>query len=134
MRELIFSDSGVTLTDPYTAGGKVLMGTLRIEKENAVRVERERKHYEIEQKRQELELAMGKRDMRLDAAQQDLRSRLEELGALTHEETTHTEETTHRHDEFVRRRDSELVHAQPDGGKSLSGKPRSRVKRAKIRK
>ena len=39
MRELVFSDTGVTLADPYTAGGEVLMGTLRIEKENAMRVE-----------------------------------------------------------------------------------------------
>ena len=39
LRELIFSDTGITLTDPYTAGGKVLMGTLRLERENAVREE-----------------------------------------------------------------------------------------------
>jgi circadian clock protein KaiC len=36
LRELIFSDSGITLAAPYTAGGKVLMGTLRLEKENAI--------------------------------------------------------------------------------------------------
>jgi len=36
LRELIFSDSGITLADPYTAGGEVLMGTLRMEKENAL--------------------------------------------------------------------------------------------------
>jgi len=35
IRELIFSDTGVTLADPYTAGGEVLMGTLRQEKETA---------------------------------------------------------------------------------------------------
>ncbi|MEO8354076.1 MAG: circadian clock protein KaiC [Chthoniobacteraceae bacterium] len=35
LRELIFSDRGVTLADPYTAGGEVLMGTLRLEQENA---------------------------------------------------------------------------------------------------
>ena len=39
LRELIFSDSGITLADPYTAGGEVLMGTLRHEKENSVREE-----------------------------------------------------------------------------------------------
>lgn len=33
MRELIFSDTGIALADPYTAGGGVLMGTLRTEKE-----------------------------------------------------------------------------------------------------
>ncbi len=35
MRELIFGDEGITLADPYTAGGEVLMGTLRREKEDA---------------------------------------------------------------------------------------------------
>jgi circadian clock protein KaiC len=35
VRELSLSDAGVTLTDAYTAGGEVLMGTLRWEKERA---------------------------------------------------------------------------------------------------
>jgi circadian clock protein KaiC len=38
VRELILSDAGVTLTDTYTAGGEVLMGTMRWEKESAERV------------------------------------------------------------------------------------------------
>jgi circadian clock protein KaiC len=37
---LIFNDSGITLADPYTAGGEVLMGTLRFEKENAVTMDK----------------------------------------------------------------------------------------------
>ncbi len=35
LRELIFSETGVALAEPYTAGGEILMGTLRREKENA---------------------------------------------------------------------------------------------------
>jgi len=35
VRELILSDEGVTLTDIYSAGGEVLMGTMRWEKESA---------------------------------------------------------------------------------------------------
>jgi circadian clock protein KaiC len=41
VRELILSDAGVTLADIYTAGGEVLMGTLRWEKENAERAANE---------------------------------------------------------------------------------------------
>lgn len=41
VRELVLQDTGVTLTDVYTAGGEVLMGTLRFEKERAVRLKRE---------------------------------------------------------------------------------------------
>ena len=35
VRELVLSDAGVTLADTYTAGGEVLMGTLRWQKESA---------------------------------------------------------------------------------------------------
>jgi circadian clock protein KaiC len=38
VRELILSDAGVTLTDISTAGGEVLMGTMRWEKERADRL------------------------------------------------------------------------------------------------
>lgn len=41
VRELILSDAGVTLADIYTAGGEVLMGTLRWEKERAERLVRQ---------------------------------------------------------------------------------------------
>jgi circadian clock protein KaiC len=41
VRELILSNDGVTLADIYTAGGEVLMGTLRWEKESAERVRNE---------------------------------------------------------------------------------------------
>jgi circadian clock protein KaiC len=37
VRELILSDEGITVTDAYTAGGEVLMGTMRWEKESAER-------------------------------------------------------------------------------------------------
>ena len=41
VRELILSDEGVDLADIYTAGGEVLMGTLRWQKESAERVANE---------------------------------------------------------------------------------------------
>jgi circadian clock protein KaiC len=37
VRELVLSDKGVTLTDVYSVGGEVLMGTLRWERENDLR-------------------------------------------------------------------------------------------------
>ena len=42
VRELILSDSGVTLSDVYSAGGEVIMGTLRWEKELQLQQEQER--------------------------------------------------------------------------------------------
>ena len=41
MRELILSSRGVTLTDAYTAGGEVLMGALRWQRESADRAAKE---------------------------------------------------------------------------------------------
>jgi circadian clock protein KaiC len=41
VRELILSNAGVTLADVFTAGGEVLMGTMRWQKESAERVEDE---------------------------------------------------------------------------------------------
>ena len=38
VRDLILTDDGVTLADVYTAGGELLMGTMRWEKESAERV------------------------------------------------------------------------------------------------
>jgi circadian clock protein KaiC len=120
-RELIFSDSGITLADPYTAGGQVLMGTLRIERENAMRAEAERKHGEIEQKRRELELIMAERDHRMEAVQRDLLIRSEELTALRLAEKMSTNEATQRWDEVVRKRDGELFHEQSERSKPAIG-------------
>jgi hypothetical protein len=41
VREMILSDTGVTLADIYTAGGEVLMGTMRWQKESSERVANE---------------------------------------------------------------------------------------------
>jgi circadian clock protein KaiC len=127
MRELIFSDSGITLTDPYKAGGEVLMGTLRIEKENAVRVEAERKRIEKEQKQREVELILAERDLRLVNAQRDLLKCSEELDVLALAEATNASEGHQRQDEVVRKRDNKLVREQKNGAKPEGGKPRKQV-------
>jgi circadian clock protein KaiC len=68
VRELILSDSGVTLADTYTAGGEVLMGTLRWEKESA-----ERAAHEV------TEVAAKLKRVRLDAEEAELEVRVKSL-------------------------------------------------------
>jgi len=68
VRELILSDSGVTLADIYTAGGEVLMGTLRWEKERAERVATEA-----------AEVAGKLKRVRLDAEEAELEVRVKSL-------------------------------------------------------
>src|SRR5439155_9203380 len=55
VRELVLSKSGPTLTDVYTAGGEVLMGTLRWEKEAEENARKTRHRAEFDHKRRELQ-------------------------------------------------------------------------------
>ncbi len=127
VRELIFTETGIALADPYTAGGEVLMGTLRIEKENAMRAEAERKRHEIEHKRREVELVIAERDHRLEGTQRDLRNRTEELDTLTLAEQTSTDESTQRQDGVVEKRDGKLLREQSGRVKPAPRKPSSRA-------
>jgi circadian clock protein KaiC len=68
VRELILSEHGVTLTDTYSAGGEVLMGTLRWEKERAERAEAIA-----------LNMAAKLKQMQLDAEEAELAVRLKSL-------------------------------------------------------
>ncbi|MEJ1963716.1 MAG: hypothetical protein WDO56_20015 [Gammaproteobacteria bacterium] len=68
VRELILSGDGVTLADAYTAGGEVLMGTLRWQKENS-----ERRAHEI------TEVAGKHKRVLLDAEAAELEVRAKSL-------------------------------------------------------
>jgi circadian clock protein KaiC len=69
VRELILSDTGVTLTDTYTAGGEVLMGTLRWEKEIAERVAHEAADVAAKLKRVKIDAEEAELEVRLKALQ-----------------------------------------------------------------
>jgi circadian clock protein KaiC len=95
VRELILSDEGVTLADIYTAGGEVLMGTLRWEKENARRAASEL-----------AEMASKLNGVRLDAEEAELEVRLKslqtELAAKQVEKALLTRTTASQEDEINR--------------------------------
>jgi circadian clock protein KaiC len=73
VRELILRNDGVTLADIYTAGGDVLMGTLRWEKEREL-------HTNAEVSRVQTEL----RHLKLQADEAELRVRLQSLQTELH--------------------------------------------------
>ena len=73
VRELVLSAAGPTLTDVYTAGGEVLMGTLRWEKEAEESAAKTRRYAEFEQKRRELQSAEASTNAQIKALQMDLR-------------------------------------------------------------
>ncbi|HET6407665.1 MAG TPA: circadian clock protein KaiC, partial [Chthoniobacteraceae bacterium] len=131
-RELIFSDSGITLANPYSGGGEVLMGTMRIEKETAMHAEVERKQGEIEQKRRELEVIMAERDHRLEAAQRELAIRSEELTTLRHAGRPQNNEALQQEEGTVQKPPYKLLHAQPE--RSQQGLDEETSAKAKTRR
>ena len=72
VRELILSNAGVTLTDTYTAGGEVLMGALRWEKERADRVANEVNEVAGKLKRVRLDAEEAELEVRLKSLQTEL--------------------------------------------------------------
>jgi circadian clock protein KaiC len=72
VRELILSNEGVTLADIFTAGGEVLMGTMRWEKESAERVAKEVAEVAGKLKLVTLDAQQAELQVRLTAVQTEL--------------------------------------------------------------
>jgi circadian clock protein KaiC len=90
VRELILSSRGVTLADAYTAGGEVLMGTLRWEKECAVRAAENETHLVAKQKRDTIEAEEAEIEVQLKGLRRVLeakRAQKRVLSRLTLETT-----------------------------------------------
>lgn len=68
VRELVLSDEGVTLADVYAAGGEVLMGTLRWERETQERRKRDQAVREADLRKKEVELSLAESRARAQAA------------------------------------------------------------------
>lgn len=82
VRELILSDKGVTLTDTYTAGGEVLMGTLRWEKERTERIAAEAAETAAKLKRLKLDAEEAQLALRVKSLQAELVSTQAEIALL----------------------------------------------------
>lgn len=82
VRELILSDAGVTLTDAYTAGGEVLMGTLRWQKESAERGAIEGAEVAGKLKRVRLEADEAELRVRITSLQTELSAKQAESALL----------------------------------------------------
>jgi circadian clock protein KaiC len=70
VRELLLSNSGLTLSDVYSSGGEVLMGAARFEKETATRAAQE-----------VVDLSHNLRRVRLEAEEAELLSRIRSIEA-----------------------------------------------------
>ncbi len=72
VRELVLSSEGVTIADTYTAGGEVLMGALRWEKETAMRLANEDAEVADELKRVSLDAEEAVLQVRAKSLQTEL--------------------------------------------------------------
>ena len=79
VRELILTDTGPMLADVYTAGGEVLMGTLRWEKEGEEKAKTIQRRAEYDHKRGELQVAEAETRTKIKTLQQDLERQRVEL-------------------------------------------------------
>lgn len=84
VRELIMSDEGVTLSDTYTAGGEVLMGTLRWEKERAEKRATESAEVAARLNRVKLDAEEAELEVRVKSLQTELVAKQTEKALLVH--------------------------------------------------
>jgi circadian clock protein KaiC len=120
VRELILSNKGITLTDVYTAGGEVLLGTARWEYESRMREERIRLDNERAQRRKELEHEQAEIDARIEALLRQRNLKRAELETFAGVGTAAGARRKSDAEEMLR-----LRHADPDGEGKSDGKDRS---------
>jgi circadian clock protein KaiC len=89
VRELILSDAGITVTDTYTAGGEVLMGTMRWEKESAERHARELEAVTSKLRSVKLEAEEAELEARVKLLQVELAAKLTEKAVLARSAEVH---------------------------------------------
>src|SRR5688572_12993955 len=117
VRELVLSKSGPTLTDVYSAGGEVLMGTLRWEKEAEESARKTRQRAEFDHKRRELKFAEASTSAQIKALQVDLQRQRAELALYAGQDEVRTVSSSEREHELRRRRRGDPAdHAVKPGG------------------
>ena len=92
VRELILSDVGITVTDTYTAGGEVLMGTMRWEKESAERHASEVAAVTAKLQTVKLEAEEAELEARVKLLQVELAAKLTEKAVLARSAEVHERE------------------------------------------
>jgi len=114
VRELILSDAGVTLTDTYTAGGEVLMGTLRWEKERAERVAAEATDAAAKLKRVRLDAEEAELEVRLKSLQTELVAKQVEKALLERSTQSHEGELSRGRTQMkeLRGADATIAHGK----------------------
>jgi len=125
VRELILGKTGPMLADVYTAGGEVLMGTLRWEKEDEERAKTMQRRAEFDQKRSELELAEADTHARIKVLQQDLERQRRDLAIYASDNEARIVSSSDRETELRRIRSADPAGHAANGGLAELAKRRA---------
>jgi len=109
VRELILSDAGITVTDAYTAGGEVLMGTMRWEKESAERHAAEVAAVTARLQNVRLEAEQAELEARVKLLQVELAAKLTEKTVLARSAEVHERELALGRDRMRELRGSDVA-------------------------
>lgn len=104
VRELVLGATGVTLTDVYTAGGEVLMGTLRWTKERADKIAAQERVASSERERAKLRAETARIEAQIELLRNQLASNQEEQDFLARREDAHFEQDAGTEDQLRARR------------------------------
>lgn len=113
VREMILSDNGVTLADIYTAGGEVLMGTLRWEREHADRVAKEVAEVAGQLKRVALDAEEAVLEVRAKSLQTELVAKKVEKTLLTRTTENRAQELSQGHSQMHELRGGDVSPPKP---------------------
>ncbi len=125
VRELVLSNIGPMLADVYTAGGEVLMGTLRWEKESEEKAKTTQRRAEFDHKRRELQVAEADTRARIKALQQDLERQRVELAMYSSENEARIVSSSDRENELRRIRSADPAGRAAAGNVSTLAKRRA---------
>jgi circadian clock protein KaiC len=109
VRELVLGKSGPTLADVYSAGGDVLMGTRRWEKEADESAKKIRQRSEFDYKHRELRFAEANISAQIRALQLDLERQRAELALYSGEKEVRDASLSREKDELRRRRSADAA-------------------------
>src|SRR4051812_33489218 len=107
VRELILGATGPVLADVYSAGGEVLMGTLRWEKEDEERGKTLQRRAAFDHKRRELQVSEADTRARIKAMENDLERQRTELTLYSSEHDARLLSSSERDKELRRKRDAD---------------------------
>jgi circadian clock protein KaiC len=116
VRELILSATGPVLADVYSAGGEVLMGTLRWEKEDEERGKSLQRRAAFDHKRRELEVSEADTRARIKAMENDLARQRSELAQYSSDNEARIVTTSEREKELRRIRGGDPAKANGSNG------------------